>query len=340
MPVTEVNAHVLLPHLPDWSRPVQWSRAWRTDVQRVLTGAEERRALRPKPRGSLSWRVLPFDVTEQTPLLARLRAAAKSGLACAPYWGRGRRVVSAAGTELVIEEEAWPWFEADDFLLLRSLEADPVEAFELAQAEAVNGDTLTLKAALIGTWGEGTWAWPLVFGRLTFSDLSHRTDWHAGVTVTLAELVVRPDPPEWESICFIDPWGACESWNNFADQAFALSFADAGHPLSSLSYACMGVWFGHAAGSAGEVDSFTWLADFAFIGMVKTFTANGEAWNLPQTFPFWTGNAFGISGVYETWSNLEDGVPEASWTGGRLTLSQDQPVDGLVIWVAAAFSAS
>ncbi|MBE7502728.1 MAG: hypothetical protein HS113_21080 [Verrucomicrobiales bacterium] len=338
MAVTEVNGHVLLPHLPDWSRPVQWSRLWQTDVQRVLTGAEERRGLRPKPRESLSWKLIPFDVTEQTPLLARLRAAAKSGLACAPYWGRGRRVVSAAGTELVLdaEDEAWPWFQAEDYLLLRSTAAEAVEAFELAQVESVNGVTFTLTAALVGTWGEGTWAWPLVFGRLTFSDITHRTDWHAGVTVTLSELVVRPDPPSWVDICFLDPWGGCESWGNMPDQQFPAPFNPDSALLVEQAYTCLDPWTYTFWAVRGVAVRWT-LANFAYVGASYTFANETLLIEWPPGFPTvmeeCVAVSFGSAGGYETWRNLPDDEIAGSWDGEKNDLNPDWTVGGMPLWV-------
>ncbi|MCZ7640017.1 MAG: hypothetical protein M5U12_30570 [Verrucomicrobia bacterium] len=295
--------------------------------------------MRPKPRGSLSWRLVPFDVTEQTPLLARLRAAAKSGLACAPYWGRGLRLVSAAGTELTLEAEAWPWFEADDYLLLRSLEAEAVEVFELVQVESVNGVTFTLKVSLVGTWGEGSWAWPLVFGRLTFSDLSHRTDWHAGVTVTLSELVVRPDPPSWVDICFIDPSGAHEAWNNLLPGEFNLSPLDPqGAVLANLSFSCLGPWRAGLHGPYGAFERWGPLTTFTFTGLTYQFNAHSLAFNAAVYLgPFWRGEFYGLFGGWETWTNLSDGEPEASWTGEQRVFGQDVGHQGLVTWCANSY---
>lgn len=311
MPLTTVNGHVLLPHYPDWTRPVEWSRSWRTDVDRSLSGSEERRALRPKPRTSVTWNILPYDVTEEARLLARLRAAAKSGLACAPYWGRGLRIVSAVGTALELEANAWGWVQMNDYLFLRTLRADAPDAFELVQVGAIAGDTITLKAALALAWENGAWAWPLIFGRLTFGELTHRTDWHAGVTVTLSQLVIRPDPSPWEDVCFIDPWGANEAWHNFPVGEFIL---DPVEPtlLQNITFSCLAPWI-----------ATSWVEQWVDVCFIDPWGAN-ESWrNLPvgeftldvfeptllgvQTFSClapWYASLWGSYGLIESWQPL------------------------------------
>ncbi|MCZ7635761.1 MAG: hypothetical protein M5U12_06770 [Verrucomicrobia bacterium] len=248
-----------------------------------------------------------------------------------PARGVGRR--HRAGSRC---DDAWPWFEAEDYLLLRSPEAEAVEAFELAQVESVNGVTFTLKAALVGTWPAGTWAWPLVFGRLTFSDLSHRTDWHAGVTVTLAELAVRPDPPAWVDICFLDPWGGCESWGNVPDQQFPAPFNPDSAFLVEQAYTCLDPWTYTFWAVRGAAVRWT-LANFSYVGTGYTVANETFLIEFPPGFPTVMEQclavSFGSAGGYETWRNLPDDEIEGSWDGEKNDLNPDWTVGGMPLWV-------
>jgi hypothetical protein len=195
MPVETVNGHVLLPHYPDWTRKVQRARVWQTSVDRALTGFEVRAALRPKSRERLTFRVESRDPDDLVRLLARVDAALKAGLGCCPGWGRGIPLTTAGGTEVRLSRPAWDDVQTGSFLFLAK--PDGGEAFEVVEVEEVYGDSITLAEALVGAWGAGEWAWPLLFGRPAFSAVEFRTDWHAGVTITLTETAtVKTLPPK------------------------------------------------------------------------------------------------------------------------------------------------
>ena len=137
MSVQTVNGHVLLPHLPDWRTMVSFQRQWQTAVGRSLAGGEGRVAPRIRPRLRLGWSLFPVDVSDQARMHARLRAARKSGYACAPYWGRGIRISQAAGDTISLASDAWTFLEEGDALLIRRLDVTTPEAFEVVTVLAI-----------------------------------------------------------------------------------------------------------------------------------------------------------------------------------------------------------
>ncbi len=237
MPVQLVNGHVLLPDYPAWTARVQSERRWLTAVDRALSGSESRQALRPRPRERIAFRIESRDPAELCGLLARVDAALKAGRACCPSWGRGIPLVSAVGDTVVLSRNAWAGVQGYIFLSDR-------EAYEVGEVKAAAAGQITLAGTLARDWSAGGWVWPLVFGRPTFSDIEHRTDWHAGLTVTVSE-IATPAPvsasepePEPLTVCFVDPWGGLESWANLASQTFTAPEGT----LLDVNYVCLGPW--------------------------------------------------------------------------------------------------
>ena len=102
----------------------EWGRGGHAGPWPAAPGvARTQRQKRIRPQDSLSFRLVPDDVRDQSRLLARLRAASKAGYACCPHWGRGIRLVSASGTGLVLARKAWAALEPDAYLLIRTLDA-------------------------------------------------------------------------------------------------------------------------------------------------------------------------------------------------------------------------
>ncbi len=117
MSVELVNGHVLLPNQANWSERPKWSRRWQNEVTDSVTGKESRFALRSQPRVSLSYRVTPANIVATQMLDDRIRAAAKSGKACCPYFGRGAALDADAnaGDNTVQLRNAWLWQAGDYF---------------------------------------------------------------------------------------------------------------------------------------------------------------------------------------------------------------------------------
>jgi hypothetical protein len=188
-----INNFVLLPHAPNWSDPPAWSRAWQTGVAEAVTGDESRAALRGQPRISLTWLISTRTPEEETQLDDRLRAAKKSGKACAPYWGRGDLLTAAVTAEAVhLEDMLFDWRIGDwIFLLSDQSSVTGDQLWEVGQVAAIVGNVLTLAAPVGRTYVAGLLAWPLLFGKFTAQDLGADTNWHGSVKATLQELVSR-----------------------------------------------------------------------------------------------------------------------------------------------------
>ena len=186
--------HVLLPHLPDWTQRVEWTRTWQTGIADAVDGSEERVALRPQGRHRLRYVISPGALGERALLLARLRQALKTGLVAVPFWGRGLRLVEAwAGSNTVTLAAATSWrFLPGDPVYFGSLDADAFDHGEIRPLTKIEGTTLTVDGVL--TRSHVGFCWPMLLGRLDVGDLDVRTDWHLQVPVEVRQLQTRDDP--------------------------------------------------------------------------------------------------------------------------------------------------
>ena len=182
-----INDHVILPHAPNWSSAPAWSRRWQTAVADGVTGAESRSALRVVPRTSLKWVISPAEQNESALLVPRLRAALKSGRACAPYWGRGCAIITFETTSSVRLATAWPWAVGEYIFFMdawRSWECRLVIDVE----DAGSGQPLVWCATpLTGNYAAAKLAWPMLFGEISAPDLEAVTAHHADVQIELRE---------------------------------------------------------------------------------------------------------------------------------------------------------
>src|SRR5690349_12811880 len=108
-----VNNHVLFANEADWTVRPQWQRAWKTAVVDALTKAQSRFGLRSNPRASLQFTITPVSQQEQARFDDCIRAAKKSGLACAPMHGRGALLTADASGDEITTNEGWPWAIGD-----------------------------------------------------------------------------------------------------------------------------------------------------------------------------------------------------------------------------------
>lgn len=183
-----VNNHVLFPHPADWSSPPDWSRQWHNEIGTAVTGAESRHALRVQPRASLAFTVTPRDVVEQSELDDRIRAALKSGYACAPYHGRGSLLTATASGTAVTVQSGRTW-SAGEYLFLQSAN-DTYEVRLLTVATLVFGVwNLEFSGDIAGTYPAGTFVWPLLFGEFTCDTMNARAPRTGPARVSIRELV-------------------------------------------------------------------------------------------------------------------------------------------------------
>lgn len=188
MSVETVNNHVLFTEPPNWETPVKWERRWRNEVAASLQGGEARMALRSLPRLTLSWRITPWSSVRRNLLEDAIRAARKTGLGCAPYWGRASVLQSACTAAAVaLADGHWAWQAGDPIFFQRIHSPSNIE-FEVRTVEDVDGSTLTLDQAVAFTSPAGAFVWPLVFGKFSCPELTAETNWRGGVDLTLSEM--------------------------------------------------------------------------------------------------------------------------------------------------------
>lgn len=161
MSVEIVNGHVLLPHVANYARGPEWNRSFQNEVVDSEFGPESRFALRGVPRLGLSWSVTAQDIQEDARLIDRIIAAKKSGLACAPAFGRGIKLAAnVTGTAVVIAPTLWPLAQ-NDYVIMSN---DSI-SYDVRQLATIAGVNLTLNSAVSRTYPSGSLFWPLVFGR-------------------------------------------------------------------------------------------------------------------------------------------------------------------------------
>lgn len=184
MSVELVNGHVLLPHPANWATAPEWSRRWESVIADGVTGPESRNALRVLPRAKLSWSVSPKDNVEQNQLDDRMRQAAKSGLACAPYWGRSAQLAAAVTSVTVtVVATVWPWAVGDFVFLL-----DAARNHDVRTISAVAGNVLTISAPVSRTYAAGRPVWPLMFGKFVPQDVTALTSQRGEARLEISEL--------------------------------------------------------------------------------------------------------------------------------------------------------
>lgn len=184
MSVATINNHVLFGQSADWSKPPEWSRTWQMDSTAAVSGKESRNAMRSVARHSLSFQITPGGVVEQSELDDAVRQAKKFGLACAPFWGRGCRIVDTFTGDTLTCGQGWDW-QAGDFVYVEN--ASGFEISEVESAEFADGEwTLTLADALTGEYT--SFARPLLFGRFSCQDMDAITPKLGTIQISISEL--------------------------------------------------------------------------------------------------------------------------------------------------------
>jgi hypothetical protein len=192
MTVQTINGYVLFPHLANWNEQVNWQRNWQTGLAMGIKGDETRQSMRSLPREQVSFVITPGTQQERAELDARLDAATKAGLACAPFWGRGAELtadtVNATNTA-VLTSMAFGW-QAGDYAFFLDSDLN----FDAIQVEAVNDgtNTLTLTGNVSRTYPASTFIWPLLFGKFAPSSKAKALNADvADVQIAITEIVAR-----------------------------------------------------------------------------------------------------------------------------------------------------
>jgi hypothetical protein len=181
-----IQDHVLFPHLANWDVPPETSRRWETNISTALPGGEQRQGMRVLPRRRLTFSLLARTADERARMDARIDAAKKSALACAPYFGRGTELGEAlavgADTLTLQAPLGWTWQAGDQAILIVN-----DTRFDCLQISAVAGDVLHLESLPENDWPLGAMVWPLFFGKFSIDDLTELSSWHQVAPITLTQ---------------------------------------------------------------------------------------------------------------------------------------------------------
>jgi hypothetical protein len=187
MSVTLVNGHVLIPLCANYSSGISRERRWTDEVCESEFGSESRFALSALARNVIGFRVTPTDVQQTSRLIDQILAASKSGLACAPFYGRGIAIATTVtAATLVIEATEYP-LAVDDYLIL----VDDDGNYDVRQIDAIAGDTITLDSAVTSgrSYRAGSLVWPLLFGKFRCENLNALLEEAGEASITIAEQV-------------------------------------------------------------------------------------------------------------------------------------------------------
>ncbi|HYG98867.1 MAG TPA: hypothetical protein VD837_07020 [Terriglobales bacterium] len=182
-----VNNHVLIPHAADWATPPTTARAWETQISEALPGSEIRQALRAQCRRTLSFMFTATTIQERARFDARWDAAAKSGLAAVPFFGRSCTLSADADEtddEIAVAPGGWGWAVGDYIVLMNGDQM--VDCHAIA---SVDGDTLTLETALNYDWPADFIVRPVFFGKPKSEKFPVLTSWHESVAINVSQLV-------------------------------------------------------------------------------------------------------------------------------------------------------
>ncbi len=179
-----INNHVLFPELANWSQPPSWRRIWQNMVSSAVTGAESRLAVRSEPRITLSFLITRGQLPEIARFDDRLRAAKKSGLACAPFCGRGYVLQTDCSAAAATLDRDWNSAFAPYVFF-----SNAAGSYEVRSVTAIADNVVTLDQAVARTYRAGTFCWPLILGKFTCEDFTAFNASVGELKLTITELV-------------------------------------------------------------------------------------------------------------------------------------------------------
>ncbi len=188
MTIEYINDHVLLSLPANWAQQPDWQRRWQTEITDGVTGNEARFALTAEPRRQISWLVTPWTAAQQNLLDDMVMIAKKSGLACAPYWGRSSQLAAdVTNVTVSLSLSGTAWANGDRiFLLDDSNPQAPV--YNARQISGVAGSVLTISQAVTQTFKAKRLVWPILFGKFTCQDMTAQTGIRGSMLLSVSEL--------------------------------------------------------------------------------------------------------------------------------------------------------
>jgi hypothetical protein len=160
--------------LVDWSKPVNESLAWLTDILQSKSGHEQRRALRIAPRVSYTADLLLYDAERQ--YFDSVMTGWFSKTFAMPVWNQQQwlKTSHAAGGLIVYCDTTFRNFKANRLAIMRGQTAFENETIEI---ESILADRLILKRPLLKNWPKGTCLSPAVTAQISEApQLIKRTD--------------------------------------------------------------------------------------------------------------------------------------------------------------------
>lgn len=141
----------------NWAAGIVERLAWKTDVLRAYNGAEQRRALRIRPRKSYEFDCLVHGDGRRA--FEAMLWSAGARIWAVPLWHDGQALTAAlpAGSATVALDPATRDFRAGGIAIF--LGDDP-QSVETAQIESIAGGTITLQQPTARDWPIGTMFYP------------------------------------------------------------------------------------------------------------------------------------------------------------------------------------
>lgn len=189
--------------LQNWAEPVAMETAWLTDVvQSTARLAEERRNLIDSPRRSLTIRWDGLTQDESTRLLFRLVRMGNQRLYIPLYQDVALTTASSSGTTINVVP-TYRRFHVGRAIALCELDGNGrATNVQTAIVSAIGGSTLTISAAITGSYPTGSVVLPLILTeKMLEADLTALTDQVAELRGTFFE--VHPSLPataEWGTL--------------------------------------------------------------------------------------------------------------------------------------------
>lgn len=160
--------------LIDWTKPVNETLQWLTDIMQSSSGYEQRRSLRLAPKVTLEADVLLYDNERQYFDFVMTSWSARTF--ALPVWNQQQWLMTThvAGGLVIYCDTTYRNFKANRLAILRGQNAFDNETIEI---ESILPDRLILKRPLIKSWRRGTCLSPAVTAQLdSLPQMIKRTD--------------------------------------------------------------------------------------------------------------------------------------------------------------------
>jgi Fibronectin type III domain len=165
----------VVPFAVDWETSPKWSQTYSTTITECLDTSEERQARLPRPLYGLVFRTLSLSASEQAYLQNLMQTAANLPFAC-PLWPMQCALTAAASagaTSLTVDSTTDCLFEV---FYQYAILWESFESWEIVELSAVGTNTMTLAAAITGTYSTSAFLVPVAYGLVPREPMTQITD--------------------------------------------------------------------------------------------------------------------------------------------------------------------